>query len=201
MRTSILAFWLVALTVSPALASIVIHDGTPGIVAHYQDQVLDSNGRVWYGGNLQWEHNYWYDPPVPVDEIKFWSYTWFVTINEEYWHRYYTEWVNLGPWPDLPASVGGEPDLRLSPVVSPNPSPGLCRVSFRVMSAGAVSVAILDISGRSIRQLLDGSHPAGNYSLEWDGLDDGGCELPAGVYLTRIETAEGVTSGRIVLAR
>jgi hypothetical protein len=36
--------------------------------------------------------------------------------------------------------------------------------------------------------------------LRWDGTDDAGRELPAGVYFTHVATAEGTTMGRVVLA-
>lgn len=201
MRTSILALCLMILASTTAMGSLVVHDEAPGIIAHDQDNVLDSNGLVWYSGDFRWDRNHWYDPPVPVEEIKFWSLRAFVTFNEECWHYGGSEWWNLGTWPDLPASVGGKADYQPSAAISPNPTADLCRVAFRVMSTGEVSAKVLDISGRVVRQLLDGPLPAGDYRLEWDGLDDHGRELPAGFYLTRIEQGEGVTSGRIVLSR
>jgi hypothetical protein len=86
-------------------------------------------------------------------------------------------------------------------VISPNPADGPCQISFHVPFEGPVSVELLHVSGRLVRQLMAGQRPAGEYHLEWDGRDDHGREVPAGVYLTRVETVDGVTTGRVVLAR
>jgi len=201
-RTSILALCLVLLASSPALAGYVIHDGAPGIVAFDNDRVcLDSNGHVWNLNNGSgWERWEEHDPPMPLDEILFWGYRCVITIHNEFWYLG-AEWTNFGFWPDLPASIEGESELAPGAAVSPNPTPGRCSVTFSVRSEGTISATVLDVSGRIVRHLLDGPHPAGEYRLEWDGTDDNGRELPAGVYLTRIETGEGVTNGRIILAR
>jgi flagellar hook assembly protein FlgD len=73
--------------------------------------------------------------------------------------------------------------------------------AFRVPSEESVTAQLVDASGRVVRHLLDGVHPAGTYSLTWNGQDDDGRDLPAGVYLTRIMTVEGTTTGRVVLAK
>jgi flagellar hook assembly protein FlgD len=64
-----------------------------------------------------------------------------------------------------------------------------------------VSVALIDATGRLVRRLLDGPHPAGDYSLKWDGKDDAGRDLPAGMYFTHVTMADGTTTGRVVLTR
>lgn len=92
-----------------------------------------------------------------------------------------------------------EPSSRT--VISPNPADGRCQISFRVPSEGPVSVQLLHVSGRVVRHLMAGQRPAGEYHLEWDGRDDQGREVPTGVYLTRVETAAGVTTRRLVLAK
>lgn len=101
-----------------------------------------------------------------------------------------------------PAGIGeSEPITTIATRVSPNPSPGSCRVAYRLARAGAVVVQVHDISGRLVRRLLSGVYPAGDCSFVWDGRDDAGRELPGGVYLTRIATPTGVEAGRLVLAR
>jgi hypothetical protein len=92
------------------------------------------------------------------------------------------------------------PAKRTAALSMPNPTSGLCRVAFRLASAGAVSVQLFDPAGRMVRQLLRGAYPAGDYSPLWDGKNDAGAELPPGVYFTRVETPAGANSGKIVLA-
>ena len=61
------------------------------------------------------------------------------------------------------------------------------------------SLVLFDASGRVVRRLHEGDLPAGETPLSWDGRDDGGREVPAGVYLVRVTTPTGETSGRVVL--
>jgi hypothetical protein len=89
----------------------------------------------------------------------------------------------------------------ISVLATPNPSRGSVEIDFDFPTEGRVSVKIVGPTGRIVRHLLDGPHFAGDYSLIWDGLDDTGREVPAGVNLTRIETTDGVKTGRVVAAK
>jgi hypothetical protein len=143
-----------------------------------------------------------YDPPIPVSQIKSWDYITFVTESNELWFKEYygASWRSLGQWPGI-AAIEEESGTTPSANISPNPTPGPCRLSFTLAVDGPVSVALIDTAGRIVRRLLDGPHPAGEYSLKWDGRDDAGRELPAGVYFTHVTTNDGTTTGRVVLAR
>jgi hypothetical protein len=104
---TLIAAVLVLLPISVCQASIVIHDGQPGIVAFEGGGCLDSNGRVWSltnGGAGGWVREGFeaYDVPVPVAKIKFWGWTYFISMSNEGWVLYSGHWVNFGPWPDAP---------------------------------------------------------------------------------------------------
>lgn len=203
MRNAILiAVGVLILIAPPAVASIVIHDGTPGIVAYQEDEgiALDSNGHVWSTHYTQgWLRMPEFDPPVPVEQILFWGYHYFVTIYHEAWTAD-GGWHSLGTWPDLPAAVG-EFDPIEAPSISPNPSAGDCRIQFELEAAASVSVGIFDATGRAVRELHSGDLPVGSYSLRWDGRGDDGRDLPAGVFFSHVTTPQGTTTGRIVLTR
>jgi flagellar hook assembly protein FlgD len=55
--------------------------------------------------------------------------------------------------------------------------------------AGRLRLQVLDPAGRTVRTLHDGWGAAGDGHARWDGRDDGGREVPSGVYVLRI-TAE-----------
>jgi hypothetical protein len=99
---------------------------------------------------------------------------------------------------DAPAGVE-EDGFRA--IAFPNPSSGVCVIPFHVPSEGPVSIDVVDVSGRIIRRLLQGSRPAGMHSVLWNGMGERNRPVPAGVYLTRISTTERTTTGRIVLTR
>ena len=67
---------------------------------------------------------------------------------------------------------------------SPNPCVGSSiRISFTLGESGPVALTILDVSGRRVRRLLDERLERGERSVFWDGRDEQGSEVPAGVYL------------------
>lgn len=80
---------------------------------------------------------------------------------------------------------------------SPYPNPFRGRSSLRLSIAhdGPAKVAVYDLVGRRIRTLLDGVQTAGEQTLVWDGRDDGGRPVPAGLYLVRF-AANGVEQSR-----
>ncbi len=87
------------------------------------------------------------------------------------------------------------------PSILPNPASGRCAVSFECPSAGPVHVEVLDVGGRVVRRLLDGSISAGRYSIIWDGRDDAGRDVASGVHLARVSTAAGTRTARVVILR
>ena len=88
--------------------------------------------------------------------------------------------------------------------VFPNPSAGPITIDFTLPTSGWISAQILDVSGRVVRDLFNGTYPhvyAGEFSLTWDGRDAAGRRVAAGVYAARVETEEGISSGRVVVAK
>ena len=66
---------------------------------------------------------------------------------------------------------------------------------------GLTTVVLFNASGRLVRRLHEGDLPAGETTVSWDGRDDAGRKVPAGVYLVKVSTPEGEASGRVVLTR
>jgi flagellar hook assembly protein FlgD len=85
--------------------------------------------------------------------------------------------------------------------VYPNPGSGLTSIDVEVPSSGLVRASVYDLGGRRIRDLADGILPAGAFHLLWDGRNNEGHAMPAGVYLMRASTVHGSTQTRIVRIR
>ena len=63
-----------------------------------------------------------------------------------------------------------------------------------------MSADLFDTGGRRVRRLIDRAWlPAGRHAVNLDPRDDSGRRLSAGVYFYRIEAAEGVLNGRVIL--
>jgi hypothetical protein len=90
---------------------------------------------------------------------------------------------------------------RLQVLTVPNPSATGVVIRCLLPLRAPATLVLFDASGRVVRRLHEGELPAGETPFSWDGRDDFGRELPAGVYLVKVTTPAGETSGRVVLTR
>ncbi len=101
----------------------------------------------------------------------------------------------------LPVDVIG-PDGKLRPLMAPNPFRASGMFSFVTTVEGAARLTLFDGHGRRVRTLLDvASLPTGYHDLSVDHRDESGRGLPSGVYFYRLETREGIRTGRLALIR
>lgn len=83
----------------------------------------------------------------------------------------------------------------------PNPFNPETQIQFSVPKVSRVRLEVLNLLGQSVRVLLNENLGAGQYDIVWNGLDDRGLELSAGVYLYRIQTSEFVQIRRMILLK
>lgn len=72
----------------------------------------------------------------------------------------------------------------------PNPFNPSTTIRYGLSEQSTIRLTVFDIQGREIMTLQDGSKPAGNYHIMWDGLDHWGNPVSAGVYFARLQTGE-----------
>ncbi len=86
-------------------------------------------------------------------------------------------------------SAGGVPRLV---AVSPNPvsGGGTARLEFALPRAARARLEVFDVRGARVRILVDEELSAGAASRAWDGRDERGRAVPAGLYFVRF-AAEG----------
>lgn len=83
----------------------------------------------------------------------------------------------------------------------PNPFAGGTEIAFELPRSGDAVVRVLDVAGRTVRTLASGAFAAGAQRVAWNGTDDSGARVAAGVYFYRLETADGSRTGRMVRMR
>ena len=79
-----------------------------------------------------------------------------------------------------------------------NPSIGAVRLAYSIPRPGPVSLQIFAPDGRRVRGLLSEVRPAGGQEATWDGRDEAGRSMPAGIYVARLRAGAGVTRLKIV---
>ena len=94
---------------------------------------------------------------------------------------------------------GSDPRVELR-APYPSPSRGSTTIEYALAIEGPVSLAIHDVTGRSIRTLVrrDRETP-GPHQATWDGRDASGRRAPAGIYRARLSVAGRVIERRLVL--
>lgn len=101
-----------------------------------------------------------------------------------------------------PAAVDG-PSVASSLVLQtgPNPARGDAELRFALSASGAgdVRLTMVDAAGRQVRNLFHGPMTPGSHNMTWDRMDDAGHSVATGLYFVRLETADGVSSGRVVV--
>ncbi|HAQ21514.1 MAG TPA: hypothetical protein DCR40_20125 [Prolixibacteraceae bacterium] len=72
----------------------------------------------------------------------------------------------------------------------PNPFNPLTTINFQVVKSAPITLKIYDTIGREVRTLVDGFYDAGNYSTTWDGLNNNGQKVNAGIYFYCMESMD-----------
>lgn len=84
----------------------------------------------------------------------------------------------------------------------PNPFNAETTISYYIPETSTVRLSIYALTGQLIRTLVDREHPAGRYSVLWDGRNDAGQDVSSGVYLYRLNgTDRGTETKKMVLMR
>ncbi|MEK6987918.1 MAG: choice-of-anchor V domain-containing protein, partial [Candidatus Thermoplasmatota archaeon] len=108
------------------------------------------------------------------------------------------------PFPiTVSSTVGVEDDdapaLSLGPAY-PNPFLGSARFDFSLAEAGSARMEVFDLSGRRVATIVSGILTAGRHTARWDGRDEGGRAVGAGVYLVRLTAGGRTLSARVIRA-
>jgi hypothetical protein len=88
-------------------------------------------------------------------------------------------------------------------LVYPNPFMEQTNIRFNVASSTIVSIVLSDVSGKTVRHLVNGYPLApGQFQVSWDGVGDAGTPLPDGIYAYNIHgNGKMMGSGKIMLKR
>jgi hypothetical protein len=88
--------------------------------------------------------------------------------------------------------------LSFGPAYS-NPTPRGATIPYRLAEPASVRISVLDVAGRRVRQLFHGELPAGDRTITWDGRNDGGTQVAAGVYVVELNGGAWQRTARIVV--
>jgi hypothetical protein len=125
-----------------------------------------------------------------------------VVAGTRYWYRLVAISRSGSPsvFGPLEALAGSSVERFELASIWPNPSRGMTRVDFAVAKQANIRLSIVDVQGREVALLAEGSHRPGRYQAVWTG-EMGGGPAPVGLYFIRYQIPGKVLTGRIALAR
>ena len=87
----------------------------------------------------------------------------------------------------------------------PNPFNPTTTIEYNVASSGFVSLKVYDVMGRLVKTLVDNQWMVAgyesDYSVIWNGLDDSGQKVSAGLYIYRLQSGSMSTSNKMILLK
>jgi len=85
--------------------------------------------------------------------------------------------------------------------IHPNPFRFDTVIEYTLPADLDVSIAIYDVTGRTVRHLVDGRQRAGRQRARWSGRDDSGRPVSSGVYFVRWRAGDRVETRKLVRTR
>jgi hypothetical protein len=87
----------------------------------------------------------------------------------------------------------------------PNPFNPRTSIGFDIPAADgqrvSVRINIYNLQGQRIRTLIHDERSPGHYQIQWNGLDDAGNPVSAGVYLLRMKAGEFIQTKKLLLQK
>ena len=87
----------------------------------------------------------------------------------------------------------------------PNPFNPTTTIEYNVATSGFVNLEVYDVMGRLVKTLVDNQWVAAGqtsgYSVMWNGLDDNGQKVSAGLYIYRLQSGSVSTSNKMILLK
>ena len=83
----------------------------------------------------------------------------------------------------------------------PNPFNPSTIISFEIEKMDKVSLKVYDNQGRFIRSLLNNTMHAGAHRISWDGRNDHGESVSAGIYYYTLQTTDFSETKKMILIR
>lgn len=83
----------------------------------------------------------------------------------------------------------------------PNPFNPNTTIGYSLPVASHVNIVIYDMLGRQVNQLISSIQPTGNHLVQWNGTDNNGNPVSAGIYFYHIQADDFVQTKKMVLLK
>jgi len=115
--------------------------------------------------------------------------------------------LNAGFWAPQSSGPTGIDDPASAPLplaihrADPNPTSGPSTIVYDLPAVQRLALSIYNVNGRLVRSLESKPSPPGRHTMTWDGKDEAGLTVPAGLYFVRLGTDLGDRTEKLVVLR
>jgi hypothetical protein len=71
-------------------------------------------------------------------------------------------------------------------------------VTYELSRSIHVEIAVFDVAGRRLKTLVNGLQQEGKLAVTWDRSREDGVTAPAGIYVIRLVTGDGLSSRKVI---
>lgn len=100
---------------------------------------------------------------------------------------------------DTPALPAARPSVFRAVPPWPNPARGAASLAVELPDERELSVQIFDVAGHRVRELASGRFGAGRQAFRWDGRDDSGRPVAAGLFFVHVDAGREHGVSKLVL--
>ena len=165
-----------------ALACALVVILVPGISSGVTGRVLDDGGDPVAAAQVNFED--------PTDDTRSYS---AVTDSRGVFQ------IAIGVATDVDVLSSGLPSTSVLLPNYPNPFNPTTIIPYQLRAQSRVRLAVYNILGQKVRRLVDRLQPAGRFTAAWDGTNDAGAGVGAGLYLVRMQTEDGTSVRKMIL--
>jgi len=83
----------------------------------------------------------------------------------------------------------------------PNPFNAGTQIQFELDRTRPIQLLIFDQKGHIVKTVMTGLRSQGQYSVQWNGQNDAGNDMPSGVYMVTLITESTRSSQKIILLK
>jgi hypothetical protein len=84
---------------------------------------------------------------------------------------------------------------------APNPFVTQTSIAFALPKQAMIKIAVYDVTGRQIVELVSGQHDPGYYTVDWHGTDISGRAVASGMYFVRCTAGDLTAQEKLLLVR
>jgi tetratricopeptide (TPR) repeat protein len=174
-----------------------------------------------YEGAINWFESIISNPPSQIDSVYAvidMAYTYllmqddskyqgFVGKYPQYRYTRYEDFLNMRE--NLVQDILSKSESHLTPPIItttldqnyPNPFNPITTICYSLSKGSKCNLAIYNIKGQKVKELVSTSKSKGKYRVIWDGKDDSGKQVSSGIYFYRLDTKDKVITRKMILMK